>query len=150
MVKPVTTWIVVADAARAKIVSNEGVGHGIADIAGGEFENEILRDREIYADRPGRTHDSATTGRHAMARPNDTKKQSAAAFAKSISDHLAARQNKKDFDRLVLIAEPSFLGHLRAALPKRTANVVTAEIPKDLTRAKNPELVKQLEPVLAV
>ncbi len=150
MVKPVITWIVVADAARARIVSNEGVGHGIAEVADAEFENEILRDREIYADRPGRSHENAATDRHTIARPNDTKKQSSTAFAKSISDHLAARQGKKGFDRLVLIAEPSFLGHLRAALPKRTANVVTAEIAKDLTRAKNPELVKQLEAVLAV
>jgi len=150
MVKPVITWILVADAARARIVCNDGVGHGITDVPGAEFENEIVRDRDVYADRPGRVHESATTGRHAMARTSDPKQQSAASFARSISNHLTGSAAKGAFDRLVLIAEPTFLGHLRAALPKKTSEAVTAEIAKDLTHARNDVLVKQLAAVLAV
>lgn len=150
MVKPVTTWIVVADAARARIVVNDGVGHGIAEVPGAAFESDIKREREVYADRPGRVHDSASAGRHAMARPSDSKQQSAAAFAKTICGHLASKDQKNAFDRLVLIAEPSFLGHLRAAMPKKIGDLVTAEVAKDLTRASNDDLVRQLESVLAV
>jgi protein required for attachment to host cells len=150
MIKPVTTWIVVADAARARIVMNKGVGRGICDVPGAAFENDIRREGEVYADRPGRVHDRMAAGRHAMERPNDVKRQSAAAFAKTICGHLAAHDRNNGFDRLVLIAEPSFLGHLRAALPKRIADRVTAEVAKDLTRAGNDDLVRQLESVLAV
>ena len=150
MVKPVKTWIVVADAARARLVMNDGVGHGISDVPGGEFDNDLKHDGDVYADRPGRVHDRAAAGRHAMERPNDTKQLSAAAFAKEIAGHLERLERKGGFDRLVVIAEPTFLGHLRHALPKQIARRVSAEIAKDLTKASPDDLMKHLQPVLAV
>lgn len=150
MVKPVRTWIVVADAAHARIVANEGVGQGVVDVARGTFENEVQRDGEVYADRPGRVHDRAAAGRHAMERPSDVKDQAAAAFARRIAGHLKKQAEAQAFDRLVLIAAPAFLGHLRVALAKQVAGRVHAEIAKDLAQASNDSIARHLQPVLAV
>ena len=53
-------------------------------------------------------------------------------FAKDIAEHLEKRLEAGDFERLVLVAAPETLGAIRKDLPKRLADVIVEEIPKDL------------------
>ena len=53
-------------------------------------------------------------------------------FAKQLSTILDDGRNRRRFMRLVLVAEPRFLGNLRAALNSSTAALITAILDKDL------------------
>jgi protein required for attachment to host cells len=97
-----------------------------------------LHDRDLTTDRPGRVFDHAPppTGRrgavahHGAGDEPGPREHEAERFARQIAERLeAARQG---FDRVVLMAEPGFLGTLRIALSKGVAASVAAEVPKDL------------------
>jgi len=151
MIKPVRTYVLIADAIHARVVVNEGVGKGLKDVPKLTMAGEPGHARDVYADRPGRSQDSSGLGgRHAMERPTGAEEQAHRAFAKKIGSALDRAAQRGEYDRLVLVAEPSMLGHLRGALSKTVEPRVVAEIAKDLTRQSNDELKKQLESVLAV
>ena len=66
---------------------------------------------------------------------------------------LAARMKTaheaKRYDRLVLVAGPKMLGHLRDALDKQTAAAVSASLDKDLGEIPEHELAAHLTGVLS-
>lgn len=148
--KPITTWILIADGARARVLENTGPGKGVAEVAGLEFTDERLRSRDIMADRPGRAFASAGDGRSAMERPTDPVEKRQSDFARSLAAKLDRKRRQKAFDRLVLVAAPAALGHLRGALSPQLRELVTAELAKDLTKVPNPEIPRHLEDVLVV
>ncbi len=108
----------------------------------GKYQNPgaHLHDRDLKSDRPGRIFSSArsTTGRrgavvhHATGGESKPRRQLATVFARRIAAELKAAKMTEPFDRLVLVAEPRFLGTLRRALPVAQRSQVVAEIAKDL------------------
>ena len=148
--KPIRTWILVADGARARVLENTGPGKGVSEVPGMEFAQDALRNREIWADRPGRSFESADQSRHAMEPPTDPKKMAEAAFVAGLVEMLDGKLRAGAFDRLVLVAAPHALGDIRKAMPKGLAGVVHAELAKDLTKVPNTEMDKHLGEVIAV
>jgi protein required for attachment to host cells len=73
---------------------------------------------------------------------------------RSFSERLAALLEEelaaKAYDRVVLVAPPTTLGDLRAALPAAVREAVSAELDKDLTKTPVAELPRHLGAVLAV
>lgn len=132
------TRIVVADQGEACFFDR--VGSGLR--AAGSLENPAahLHDRDFKSDRPGRVFDRApaagqrrgTVSRHATGGERSPRKRAAELFAKRIARALSAAARAGDFDGLVLVAGPAFLGLLRAALPKHVKAMVVAEVAKDL------------------
>ncbi|MEJ1994153.1 MAG: host attachment protein [Limibacillus sp.] len=148
--KPTRTWILVADAGRARIFANNGVGKGLTEVTDGEHENPLPKTRELGSDKPGRSFDSAGEGRHAMAPRADWHEQAKEAFAKELADWLKSAHQANAYDRLVLAAPPKTLGDLRAELDPQVAKLVSAEISKDLTHQTPDQLEEQIGKVLAV
>lgn len=148
--KPVTTWILLADGTRARIVCNTGPGKGLQEVKGMEFEGDNLRSGDIMADRPGRTFDSAGSNRHAMEPHSDPQREAKRSFAAEIVAELQEQLQARSFDRLVLVAAPATLGDIRKILPKSLLAVVHGEIPKNLVQVPNNELDSHLSDVLAV
>ena len=148
--KPVRTWILVADGARARIVLNDGPGHGVKALAGHEFGIDLPSSRNIMADRQGRSFDSASDGRHAMEPPSDPRRMLKQNFAGDLAKFLDKANRRDKFDRLIVVAPPAALGDLRKALPPSVRETISAELAKDLTHLPNTELPKHLETVLAV
>ena len=148
--KPIRTWILVADGARARILENLGPGKGVSEVSGMEFAQDALRNREIMADRPGRSFESANQSRHAMEPPTDPKQMAETAFVTGLVEMLDEKFKAGAFDRLVLVAAPHALGDIRKAMPKGLAQVVYAELDKDLTKVPNSEIDKHLGEVIAV
>lgn len=132
------TRIVVADQGDARFYDRAGAALRPA----GTLENPAanLHDRDLKSDRPGRVFDRApaagqrrgTVARHAAGGERSPRKRAAELFAKRIARTLSAAARAGDFDGLVLVAGPAFLGLLRAALPKHVKAVVIAEVAKDL------------------
>lgn len=145
-----TTWILIADAARARIVRNDGPGRGVEAVKGLTFEQERLKSGDLMADKPGRTFDSVGAGRHSVEFSSDAVREQDRTFAGSLVSVLQVALARGDFDRLVVIAPPRALGDLRSALTAPLKAVLHAELGKDLTHVPNSELAAHLEAVLFV
>lgn len=149
--RPVITWIVVADGVRARLFVNRGVGKGIEPILDREFVGSNLPTREIGTDQPGRTFDSAGVGsRHAMEPPTDPQRYQKRLFARNMAGQLDGARKAGAFDRLVVVAPPDTLGDLRAAFSRQLQARVMGEIAKDLTKMPPGALPTHLGNVLAI
>jgi protein required for attachment to host cells len=84
------------------------------------------------SDRPGRSYESFGGARHAIERENDPRQREAVRFARRIARRLDEARRKDEFERLVVVAGPPFLGLLREAMSKPTKARVEREIRKDL------------------
>ena len=148
--RKIKTWVLIADGAHARIVVNEGPGRGINREPVREFEGPNLPAREIMADKPGRTFDSAGYGRHAKELPTDPKEHEQHVFHRTIARFLEEEANRGAYDRLVIVAPPRALGDLRAVLPPAVRAKVTGELNKDLTKVPVHDLPDHLGTVMAV
>jgi len=148
--KPVRTWILIANGTQARIVCHTGPGHGFQDIDGMTFTCDNTKTGEINSDRPGRTFDSAGSGRHSMEAPTDPQRHRKLHFAGALAQHLKEHYQRNSFDRLIIAAAPVMLGDIRKALPKEVNNIVYAELAKDLCHIANSELDQHLAGVIAV
>lgn len=148
--KPIRSWIVIADGAQARILENTGPGKGLTALPRKEWHQTLQPSRAIGSDRPGRTHDRLGPGRHAKEPPTDPHRNEKWNFARSLADHLNGAALTNSYDRLVLVAPPKTLGDLRQALGKEASERITAELAKDLTSLPDHELPNHLGEVLAV
>lgn len=148
--KPVRTWIVVADGAQARFLLNQGPGKGLEAALEEEATEARQPTRDLGSDRPGRVHDRLGPGRHAMVPRVDWHQFEKQKFAREMATILDSAAQRKFFDRLVLVAPPKTLGTLRSALNKNTARMVSGEVAKDLTQVTVGELPDHLGKVIVV
>lgn len=137
--------IVVASQAQATFYDVQHMGDRLQ--VAGELTDPLahLHDRDFKSDRPGRVFDHAplvgsrrgATAHHATGGEQSPRKHEAALFAQRIATELEQARQRDLFDRLVVMAEPGFLGVLRKALPAPLNSTVVAEVAKDL--AQQPE-----------
>lgn len=104
-----------------------------------------MQNRELGSDEPGRSFDSAGQGRHAMSTEQEPVEHVAQQFALELAKILNKGRVAHAYDKLILIAEPKFLGLLRAALDKNTAALVSHTVSKDLPHINAQDLAKYLE-----
>ena len=129
------TWIVVSESARARIFTVSGIGGKLQEVADLSHPESRLHNRELISDAPGRTFDSHGEGRHAMEQASDPQEREAQAFATEIVRHIDRGQREGNFDSLVLVAPPKFLGWLRQELSKSARNALIGELDKNLVEA---------------
>jgi protein required for attachment to host cells len=105
-----------------------------------------IQEMELDSDRPGRAFSSAPGGqvRHSLDRRNNRHEASARRFASQIGNVLEAAYREERFNELVLVAEPHFLGLLRAALSDGVRNVVAHEVAREYTQGSDDELRGQV------
>src|SRR5437867_635570 len=147
--KKTVTYILVADGARARLYANHGVGKGLQPVSGVTHRADLHHhDREILSDKPGRAFSTADGARSAIEPHTEWHRFEKHRFAREMAKVLDAAAAGKAFDRLILVAPPATLGDLRTELSDATRKMVTAELPKDLTRHAEQELPQHLETVL--
>src|ERR671918_1352101 len=147
MPKP-TVWVLVADAARARLFQVEQPQQTLTPALGQELIGTNLPSREIASDRPGRTFDSGGEGRHAKEPPTDPARHAQGEFARDVVRLLDEKREGGAFDRLVVVAPPQFLGDLRALMSQQLQAAVSAEVAKDLSKLPLHELQDHLREVL--
>lgn len=145
--KPIRTWIVVADGARARIFLQEGKALNPAPVH--EAAVALAPSHEIGTDRPGKGHVSAGR-RHGMQPKSDPHLVEKERFAQTLAAHVDRAAEAGSFDRLVLVAPAKTLGVLRERLGKAASGMVSEEIAKDLTHVAPHDLPGYLEKVVAV
>lgn len=129
-------WIVVADSSRCRIFASDKPAGPLEEIETLAHPEGRLHERDLASDRPGRAFDSKGKGRHAMSSEVGVKKHEAIVFAVRIAERLERGRGKEAFDRLVLVAPPSFLGLLRERLKRPLRARVAREVGKNMALLK--------------
>ncbi len=142
--KPIRTWVLIVDAARARVFETRGKGTGLTVVSDMAFDAELAPSHTLGTDRPGRSFESVGSTRHAMESPLDPHREQKRQFARHIAHVVAQRQAAKSFDRLVVVAPAVTMGDLRAALSDKVKAAVVAELVADLTRTPISELPAHL------
>jgi protein required for attachment to host cells len=147
--KPTRTWIVIADGSRAHILLNEGPDKGLSFVPGTDFRHATPPNREIYTERPGRTHESAGVSRSSEHR-NDAHAQQKEEFVQALITFLREKLSAKDFDRWVLVAPPEILSGFREHLDPTLKHALAGELAKNLTKIPSGEISGHLHGVLPI
>ena len=124
--------IVVADQAEAIFYDAPSLAARPTEV--GRISDPVAHqhDRELASDRPGRSYESVGGARHAIERENDPRWQEAVRFARRISCRLDDALQRGEFDELIVVAGPPFLGLIRSELSRPARERVVHEIRKDL------------------
>jgi len=127
------TWILVADAARARLFRIDRPRGPLEEEA--DFVNpaERLPEHELGADEPGRVRGPGGK-QHAYGRDEGMRMQEERRFAQDLIKQLRAGREQGKFRRLYLVAPPQMLGILRDMLDEHTSALVVESFDKDLVR----------------
>ncbi len=136
-----STWIVVADAARARIFTRDGEGLAPQPVTSFSHPDSRERSRDIATDRPGRTND----GVDAYMPGTDPQQAAKERFATQLAQWLEREAGRDAYSALVLVAPPAFLGILRNSLDDNTRRRVVHSIDRDLSKIRDHELVPRLQ-----
>jgi protein required for attachment to host cells len=143
MPKQKKRWVLVADGARARIfIRGDGT---LENALGQDFVAENLKESALGTSKPGRDFESSYSGRHAYEPRTNWHQYQKSLLAKELCDILKKASETNEFDELIIISPPKTLGDLRSHLNKQTTAKITAEIPKDVTKLSEFELMHFLE-----
>jgi protein required for attachment to host cells len=142
-----STWIVAANAGRARIFSEAQAGAPLEEI--NDMVNTAARLRTVETETDQLGQRSASKSRHnvgAATQPSGYEPNQSPAehqtelFARNVAAFLLQSYQEGRFRQIVLIASPEFLGMLRKVLDQKVHAVVSAEINKDYTHFNAKEL----------
>jgi protein required for attachment to host cells len=139
------TWVLVADSVRARLFTThtpKGPLHEFEDLVHPESR---MHAGELNTDRPGRAFDRMGQARHAVGAVTSPKAQEAEEFARQVAERLEAGRNAGDFEQLVLVAPPDFLGLLRKAISPVTSKLISREVGKNVAQ-RSAEDIRSLLP----
>ena len=147
-----TTWIVSADAGRARIYAESHPNKPLQEVE--DMVNGAARMRDSDINTDGMSPLSAGKSSHGTGgalpgsqyEPQTTPEQhNAEIFAKDVTGFLLKAQRDGKFQKLALVASPKFLGQLRAVLDPQLKSLVSFEISKDYTHSTGQQLQEQIK-----
>ena len=135
-----TTRVLVAHDAGARLFDQRGPGKGLIELTSIVFEDGRRSLTEINADK---------AGRGGFEQHDDAHKHAVHHFARTLIDDLTHAHHRGEFQQLILIAPPRFLGFLREALGTKLKRSLIGTLAKDLPRATVTELCSYLAQYVA-
>jgi len=146
-----TTWIVLANAARARIFEREVQSGRMVELLDLVHPQSREKTVELTSDREGHAQKAHGDPGHAGTafQPHTTPQQKEhAAFAVEISRHLEVAATQGRCGDVALIASDPFLGELKAHLGDATRRVLSATVPRDFTTFTGPDLAHRVTEAL--
>ncbi|SER50322.1 Protein required for attachment to host cells [Vreelandella subterranea] len=129
-----TTYIVVADAARARIFTREALT--LTEQESLVHAEGRLHEGDLVTDRPGAdVHESNSTSARSSGEEGAASKHENELFAKQVASHLYNARVDNSLEKLIVVAPPKFLGLLRDKLDGPTQKLVIHTLSKDLSKA---------------
>lgn len=140
------TWIVVADASRARMIERRG--GTTTEIAAFLNPEGRAHARDIGSDANGRLPKGGSNSGagHAAGPDTDPVEHAVGMFAKRVARSLDEARVQGRYQSLCLVAPPKMLGLLRAELSTEVSRRVTQEVAKDLTALDVPAILARLSP----
>lgn len=143
-----TTWILVADEARARVLEARRADGTITERESFIHEEGRQHARDVVADRLPRAQESVGGARHAIEPHTDLETVEAGRFAHELAAALESGRVGRAYERLVLVAPPRFLGTLRAVLSDEVHKHVVGSLPKDVTRESADDIRERVKMLL--
>ncbi|MES1927034.1 host attachment protein [Salinisphaera sp. T31B1] len=137
-------WIVVADAAQARIFTRTNDGKLTPENTLSHAQSRA-HEGDLRTGGKGEVHDSGGSGRHQADPQTTTSEKHADIFAKQIAQTLKSAFNDNAFDSLVIAADPSFLGLLRDQLDSPVADTVATSIDKNWAQHDTADIERLLD-----
>ncbi|WP_136247143.1 host attachment protein [Halomonas borealis] len=128
-----TTYIVVADAARARVFTRDALQLEEQDSL--VHAEGRLHEGDLVTDREGDVHESSATAARSAGGEGTASAHHQHLFAREVADRLYQARVDNRLGKLILVAPPRFLGLLRDKLDGPTAKTVIHSLAKDLTKA---------------
>jgi protein required for attachment to host cells len=145
MLKHRKTWIVIADASRAQVVTRREDESGFDIVTGLQSPDAHASSHQLGGDRPGRMQESANPAHHAIQPRIDPHEESELEFLRTVAQYLNENATSAEVRNLILFAPPRALGHLRKMLDAAVTKKIRVAVPKDLTRVPLADLPKHLQ-----
>jgi protein required for attachment to host cells len=124
------TWVLVADGGRARVFQTQGIAldlQEIEDLVSTEGTGTGLTDKEAEVlDR------------------NERKEKLEAKFSKRVAEYLEQGRSQQKYHRLIIAAEPKFLGMVRGDLSEEVRRLIFEEVSEDLTELGVDEIQNRL------
>jgi protein required for attachment to host cells len=140
-----TTWIIIADGSRARILAPREEELGFDIVSETTSAEAHVPSREIWADRPGHIQESGNSARHSIEPRHDPHEDRKVAFIREVASQLNVAAKEKRFDSLILFAPPRSMAELRERLDEGVRRKIKAAAPKDLTKVPLSELPSHLD-----
>jgi len=137
-------WVLVADAARARTFAADLMLESLLPLEGWVHPQSRVKAKDLVAGDRGATREGPGGAHSRFERHTDPRVVEAVRFARELAIMLATARAERRYERLVLVAPPVFLGHLRAELDAATARAVIAEIAHDWTTLPTDELAQRV------
>lgn len=128
------TWILVADGSRARVFLSIGIDEPLRLVQELEHPESRARGQDLMTDQPRMEPGTL---------PRDHE---AGVFARQLAGLLDLARSRNEYDQLVVVAPPSFLGVLRQSFTKQVQLRVIDELAKDLVGLAPKELETRLGP----
>lgn len=139
-----TTWILVANASRARLFENTGINKGLKLVSEFEHPASRMKGSDLVSDRPG--HMPRSGNSQGSRQPTIEPKQNEAEhFAKEIANTLEMGRGQNGYERLIVAAAAPFLGVLKSHLSDGVISRMSETINKDYTQVPEHELGSKFE-----
>jgi protein required for attachment to host cells len=138
------TWILIADAGRARLFASRGRNEPWRAI--GEFTHprSSAKVRDLMSDKSGRIQQRVGGSRSAADPRTPPKEVEAERFAHQLAAELHDGLERGACHRLLLVAPPRFLGLLRQAATPAVRAAITASVDHDWTQVAVRDLPARL------
>lgn len=153
-------WILIANRAEAKVLEADWRIDHLEVVKDIPFPDGRKQNREIDADVygtrfssiAGRGNNSSVHGggtpsrqqKHGLNRHEESTEHKANVFAKKLCNLLHDGRTHNEYDELILVAEPHFLGRIRSFLDKETANHVITSVNENWVPLRTNVLQKKI------
>ncbi len=144
-----TTWVLVAEKSRARLFDWQS-RDVLNEIKTFSHPESRLHEQDLVTDKRGRAFDSAGEGRHAHQEQNRARQHESETFAKELIALLDRSRSRQEYERVVIVAAPEFLGQLRDEMPPELEKAVLQEVSKNLVQESTDSIRKYLPEVLPV
>ncbi len=138
------TWILVANASQARIFARDGIRQELALVKEMTHPESRMKNAELVTDRAG--YMPGTGNGHGSKQPQTEPKQNEALhFAQELAHELNHGRCSQQFERIVLVAPPAFMGLLGEKIDDQTGKLVAEKVGKDYTQATEKELLSFMQ-----
>ncbi len=141
-------WVIVANATHAQVYLSPDLSlRELIPVQ--EFTNVEgrMHNRDARNFNYGRVQSrsySRTKGLRPKSTPHDVIRMT---FARTLAEYLERGRVNNDFEKLMIVATPKFLGEIRNGLTKQTKTMLWNEIPKELGMDTQKELIEYFEQI---
>lgn len=137
-------WILVADSSRARFFGVDAANSSLTEMKDLMHPEARMHEQKLTSDLPGSQAGGSVGSHHGVASEKSPKDNEALIFVREISRFLEDAQNNQEYDELIVIAAPSFLGLMRENLTADVSKHIILEIDKNLVKHSTDEIYQHL------